>query len=89
MKKNSLQNKKQLTISQKFIQQLYNMEVEFKDEKGNDLQVTKSGFLGLLAVGYKGLIMHRKRTGQTYLYNNFTKGKKLVKRKKQNTPNKI
>ncbi len=69
------------TISEKFVNQLYNLNVDFTDEKGKKLEIPESGFLGLLATGYKGLIMHRKKTGHTKVYYKFTKGKKLVRRK--------
>lgn len=69
------------TISEKFIDQLYALNTQFTDENGNPIDVPDSGFLGLLATGYKGLAMLRKKRGQTHLYRKFTKGKKLVKRK--------
>ena len=67
-------------ISEKFIDQMYNLQFNFVDEKGDQLEIPDSGFLGLLATGYKGLVMLRKKRGQTHLYQKFTKGKKLVRR---------
>jgi hypothetical protein len=67
-------------ISEKFIDQLYSQQFNFVDEKGNKLEIPESGFLGLLATGYKGLVMLRKKRGQTHLYKKFTKGKKLPQR---------
>ena len=66
------------TISEKFIDQLYTPDLQFNDESGNPVEVQTSGFLGLLANGYKGLAMLRKKKGQTHLYKKFTKGKKLA-----------
>jgi hypothetical protein len=71
------------SISDKFIDQLYALDTQFTDEKGNPIEVQASGFLGLLANGYKGLAMHRKKKGQTHLYKKFTKGKKLARRKQK------
>jgi len=75
-------------ISEKFIDQLYSLQFNFVDEKGAKLDIPESGFLGLLATGYKGLVMLRKKRGQTHLYHKFTKGKKLIRRnpRKQNNP---
>lgn len=69
------------SISEKFIDQLYALNTQFTDEYGKPIDVPDSGSLGLLATGYKGLTMLRKKRGQTHLYRKFTKGKKLVKRK--------
>lgn len=68
------------SISEKFIDQLYALDAQFYDETGKPIEVPASGFLGLLASGYKGLAMLRKKKGQTHLYKKFTKGKKLVRR---------
>ena len=68
-------------ISEKFIDQLYSLQATFVDEKGNKLEIPESGFLGLMATGYRGLAMLRKKRGQTHLYYKFTKGKKLVRKK--------
>ncbi len=82
MNKHPVSKKKaNYTISERFIDQLYNMNVDFVDEKGKKLEIPESGFLGLLATGYKGLVVHRKKTGHTKVYYKFTKGKKLVRRK--------
>ena len=67
-------------ISEKFIDQLYSMSVGFVDENGKKLEIPESGFLGLLATGYKGLAMLRKKRGQTHLYYKFTKGRKLIRK---------
>ncbi len=77
-------------ISEKFIDQLYSLQFSFVDDKGNKMEVSESGFLGLLATGYKGLAMLRKKRGQTHLYYKFTKGKKLIRRNprtRKNSPN--
>ena len=71
----------QKTISEKFIDQLYNIRADIIDENGNKMEIPESGFLGLLATGYKGLALLRKRREQTHLYAKFTKGKKLIRRK--------
>jgi hypothetical protein len=82
---NSLKNQ---DISAKFIDQLYSIEVNFTDEHGKPVDIPDSGFLGLLATGYKGLVMLRKKRGQTHLYQKFTKGKKIARRnpKARNKP---
>jgi hypothetical protein len=69
------------SVSEKFIDQLYTLDVQFTDENGKPIEIQNSGFLGLLANGYKGLAMLRKKKGQTHLYKKFTKGKKLAGRK--------
>jgi hypothetical protein len=61
------------TISEKFIDQLYSLEAVLTDEKGNKTELQKTGFLGLLAAGYKGTALIRKLRGQTHLYARFTK----------------
>lgn len=68
------------SISGKFIDQLYSIQADFVDEKGEKLDVPESGFLGLLATGYKGLALVRRKRGHTHVYSKFTKGKKLVRR---------
>jgi len=67
-------------ISEKFIDQLYSMNVSFRDEHGNNMEIPDSGFLGLLAAGYKGVVMLRKKRGQIKLYQKFTKGKRVAKK---------
>lgn len=80
MNKTVKPTEKQPSISEKFIDQLYSLEVNFVDENGKPIEIPKSGFLGLLTTGYKGTAMLRKARGQTHLYKKFTKGKKLVRR---------
>jgi hypothetical protein len=80
--KTSEVSKKQ-SVSEKFVDQLYSMDFQAEDEKGNIMDVSDSGFLGLLATGYKGLVMLRKKRGTTHLYAKFTKGKKPIQRKKR------
>jgi len=75
-----MEKKSSPAISEKFIDQLYSMEVNFRDEHGNLIDIPESGFLGLLATGYKGLVILRKKRGQTKLYQKFTKGKRLLKK---------
>ncbi len=79
MKKLPVTKTNQNNISEKFIDQLYNLQYDFRDEKGNKLEIPESGFLGLLATGYKGLAMLRRKRGQTHLYYKFTKGRKLIR----------
>ena len=74
------------SISEKFIDQFYNINAEFLDENGNKIDIYDSGFLGLLATGYKGLAAIRKKRGHTHLYSKFTKGKKLIRRNPKNKP---
>ncbi len=76
------------TISEKFIDQLYALNTQFTDENGKPVDIPASGFLGLLAAGYKGLVMLRKKKDQTHLYQKYTKGKKLVKRHHKQKNNK-
>ena len=77
MKKQPDTESKPVNISEKFIDQLYSLKYNITDEKGNELEIPESGFLGLLATGYKGLAMLRKKRGQTHLYYKFTKGKRV------------
>jgi hypothetical protein len=77
-KKAGTQNKSK-SISEKFIDQFYSIRTELYDEKGQKIEVPESGFLGLLATGYKGLSILRNKRGQTHLYAKFTKGKKVMK----------
>jgi len=75
------ESKKKKTVSERFVDQLYSMDFQVKDDKGNTMELSESGFLGLLATGYKGLVMLRKKRGTTHLYLKFTKGKKPMQRK--------
>jgi hypothetical protein len=68
------------SVSEKFIDQFYSINTEFIDNDGNKIDIKDSGFLGLLATGYKGLAMIRKKRGHTHVYAKFTKGKKLVRK---------
>ncbi len=68
------------TISEKFIDQFYTIQADLVTENGEKIDLPESGFLGLLATGYKGLAMYRKKRGHTFVYSKFTKGKKLVRR---------
>jgi hypothetical protein len=68
------------SVSEKFIDQFYSIQADFINEKGEKIEITDSGFLGLLATGYKGLAILRKQRNHTHAYSKFTKGKKLVKR---------
>ncbi len=70
----------QKSVSEKFIDQFYSIQAELYSENGEKLDVPESGFLGLLAIGYKGLAIHRKKRGYTHIYYKFTKGKKLIRR---------
>ena len=47
--------------SEKILKELYDREYVFKDENGNEFDVPESGSLGLLAIGYQGLIAWRKK----------------------------
>jgi hypothetical protein len=73
-------------ISKKFIDQFYTMDHGFKDQDGKDLEIPEHGFLGLLAIGYRGLSAWRVKKGTTYLYDKFTWGKSLKKRPKVRRP---
>lgn len=73
--KNRLDTQSKLTVSERFIEQLYSMESTFTDEEGKGIEIPKSGFLGLLATGYRGTVMLRRQRGQTHLYKKFTKGR--------------
>ncbi|NOZ33953.1 MAG: hypothetical protein GXO80_01465 [Chlorobi bacterium] len=46
--------------SKQFLTELYNQDIELKTETGEKFEVPVSGSLGLLALGYKGLIAWRK-----------------------------
>jgi hypothetical protein len=82
------ETKKKQTVSERFVEQLYSMDFQVKDENGKDIELSNTGFLGLLATGYKGLVMLRKKRGTTHLYAKFTKGKNPIQRKQRpkNTP---
>lgn len=80
MKKQSIDKTKPANVSEKFIDQLYSLNYSITDEKGNEMEIPESGFLGLLATGYKGLAMLRKKRGQTHLYYKFTKGKRIMRK---------
>ena len=67
------------SVSEKFIDQLYSADTQFTEESGKPAEIPASGFLGLLAAGYRGIVMLRKKKNQTHLYSKFTKGKKLKK----------
>lgn len=86
MNKESTKSNTSPTISEKFVDQLYTLEVNFVDEKGEALEVPESGFLGLLTTGYKGTVMLRKARGQTHLYKKFTKGKKMIRKNPKAKP---
>jgi hypothetical protein len=47
--------------SKEIINNLINSDFEFKDENGNAIDIPKTGNLGLLASGYKGLVAVRKK----------------------------
>jgi hypothetical protein len=79
MEKNKVK-KDSRTISEKFIDQFYSIQTDLMNEKGERIDIPESGFLGLLATGYKGLALYRKKRGHTFVYSKFTKGKKLVRR---------
>jgi hypothetical protein len=61
------------TVSEKFIDQLYQLDISFTDQDGNRIDIPENGFLGLLAAGYKGTVALRKRRGQSHLYAKYTK----------------
>jgi hypothetical protein len=86
MNKESAKSDTSPTIAEKFVDQLYSLDIGFADENGKALEVPESGFLGLLTTGYKGTIMLRKARGQTHLYKKFTKGKKMVRRNPKAKP---
>jgi hypothetical protein len=75
------ESKKKQTVSERFVDQLYSMDFQIKDEKGNAMEINNRGFLGLLATGYKGLVMMRKKRGTTHLYSKFSKGKNPIQKK--------
>ncbi|MBN1950919.1 MAG: hypothetical protein JW801_06920 [Bacteroidales bacterium] len=81
MEKEKKTSAKQPTTSERFIDQLYSLDVNFVDEHGKPMEVPDSGFLGLLTTGYKGTVMLRKARNQTHLYQKFTKGEKLPQRR--------
>jgi hypothetical protein len=76
-------SRKAQTVSERFTDQIYALDFSVKDENGNTIEIPESGFLGLLASGYKGLIMIRKKRGTTHLYSKFTKGKKITQKKRR------
>lgn len=47
--------------SKEIIQKLYKQDYSYKAESGEGFEVTKEGSLGLLALGYKGVIAWRKK----------------------------
>lgn len=81
MEKKKKETAKAPSTSERFIDQLYSLDANFVDEKGNPVEIPESGFIGLLTTGYKGTMMLRKARNQTHLYKKFTKGRKLPVRK--------
>jgi hypothetical protein len=50
--------------SKQIINKLIATKFTFNDDHGNPIEISKKGNLGLLAIGYKGLIaMRQKRKG--------------------------
>lgn len=43
------------------LKKILDPEYEFKDEMGRKMEVSPKGSLGLLAVGYKGIVAVRKK----------------------------
>ena len=52
---------KEQNISERFIRQLYSDAAEFKTDDGTVFEVPADGSLGLLAMGYRGVIAVRKK----------------------------
>ena len=76
MNKESTKSDTSPTLAEKFVDQLYSLDIGFVDENGKALEVPESGFLGLLTTGYKGTVMLRKARGQTIYTRNSPKGKR-------------
>ncbi len=47
--------------SKEIIEDLYKQNFVLKDENGDKFEIPEEGSLGLLAIGYKGLIAWRKK----------------------------
>ena len=66
-------------ISAELLHIMYNTDDILTDEKGNKIEVPPEGSLGILALGYRGLIAWRKAKGITY-----DKNRKINTEKKSN-----
>lgn len=54
-------NKKTSKESQELLKELYNQDYQFNTADGKAFPIPKSGTLGLLTLGYQGLIAWRKQ----------------------------
>jgi len=66
-------------VAKTLIDELKQQEFEFTDDKGNPLIINEKGSLGLLAVGYKGLVALRN----TRTRNNYTSTNTFISAEKQ------
>ena len=51
--------------SETIIKELYERRYEFKLHEGKNMEIPVKGALGLLAIGYEGLIAWRKKRKET------------------------
>ncbi len=51
--------------SQQLLKELYDQEYNFTDANGKSFPIPESGSLGLLAMGYQGLIAWRKEKSKS------------------------
>jgi hypothetical protein len=73
-----MKEKKEL-VAKTLIDELKQEEFEFTDDKGNPLIINEKGSLGLLAVGYKGLVALRN----IRIRNNYSSTNSFVSAEKQ------
>ena len=50
--------------SKKILEDLYNQDFQLLTETGEQFEISEKGSLGLLAIGYKGLIAWRKKKNE-------------------------
>lgn len=75
-------------ISKEFTDQLYAITTPLCDEQGQSVELGDKGFLGLLALGYRGVVALRQRRNETHLFEKYSKNKKATpqRRKKRKSP---
>ncbi|MEA3452583.1 MAG: hypothetical protein U9Q83_11880 [Bacteroidota bacterium] len=55
---------KSKNVSVEILKKLYSEEAEIRLDNGEKFEVPKEGSLGLLAIGYKGIVAWRKAKGK-------------------------
>lgn len=76
-------------ISKKFTDQLYAADITLYDEQGQPIAPDKNGFLGLLALGYQGVVAWRRNRGETHLFEHYSKNKKGIQKRYPKRNNRV